>query len=684
MPASWSRLGACVLLLSSLSGACDDGGTLTSDQARLVLEPSVVDLGRVYVGQSVEGVVEARSLGAAPVEYTARFGPGFGEGITVGPARAELAPRIFAPVVVRLTPQVSDARELRVFFDYGTQTATLTVLAEVLFPPDCEDGNICTENSFDFERGRCTSRATTDACNDLDACTSRDQCAQAMCLGESISCDDGNTCTDDFCVRDSGCVHIPARDCDDGNPCTNDFCDPVFGCRHETADDGTPCGEGVECRVASICIGGSCSEQNVPDGTQCDDGDPCSGGERCTEGVCLDPDFAYPADGQIEWTTTVGPLAPGAERNPVIDVDGRIFIGVIDGVVALEQCGGVAWERRGIGAPDADSMLLVPGRLVVPLSDRILELDPMDGAVSFEHDLTRLLEGQPSTGAELNGLDLVVRGSGALVGSAWVVPPEGPPFGLVYEIPADGSPPLRLLTLEGEHAPHLALDLDESLVLLLRRGPPGGDAVAVERVARLGPDNLPGTSWTTSEIETQRSGISIDGAGRVVWTAGLRDFARTGEVRVFEREPIDPSDRSTGAAVVDRGRVYFVASDPEDASPDAALLVAYEEGRDDPVFVQAIPSPTLGATPALDGSGNIYVVSDDGVLRSWDFDGALRFALALPFGAARIDNGGVAVTRTNTTLVVGAGRVFGVQADHPQSTSAWFRHRRDNFSTGHR
>lgn len=665
-------------------GGCDEGGTLAPGEAVLVIDPDVVDLGRVYVGREAEASVAARSVGARSVDYTASFGPGFGEGLTVGPARAVISPQTTETLVVRLDGQRAGPRDVVVRFAYGTATATLTIRADVRFPPDCEDGNICTENQFDFERGRCTSVATTHACNDLDACTTRDQCAQAVCLGESISCDDDNVCTDDFCDREAGCIHRLTRDCDDGNPCTDDLCDPGRGCIHRTAEDGTPCGEGETCRVASICIRGSCSEVSVPDGTECDDGDPCSLGERCASGECLDPDFTYPEDGELEWMTPVGPLAPGAERNPVVDVDGTVFVAVSDGVVALEQCGGVAWENRGLGTPDGDSMLLMPGRLVVPLKDRIEELNPLSGESLGAHDLRDLLPAGTATTTRLTSLDLVIRGSGALVGSVWVEPPDADPHGSVYEIPV-GSVPLVQYELGDAHAAALALDQDESVILLLRRGPPGSGTPAPERVVRLGPDNLPGSSWSSSAVETASSHLAIDAVGEVLWTAGLRTFSRTGSSRRRWPEATDPFLRTGGSAVVDRDRTYFVALD-EGSAPglgETWSLIALDRGVREPAFVAPLPGPAPGATPGLDADGNVYVVTRDAVLTSRTPEGELRFQLELPT-SADLRAASVAVTASNLSLVIGGGHVFGVQADPLQSTSAWFRYRRDNFSTGHR
>ncbi|NJK88974.1 MAG: hypothetical protein HC923_05920, partial [Myxococcales bacterium] len=94
--------------------------------------------------------------------------------------------------------------------------------------------------------------------------------------------------------------------------------------------------------------------------------------------------------------------------------------------------------------------------------------------------------------------------------------------------------------------------------------------------------------------------------------------------------------------------------------------------------------PATSATPALDFAGNIYVVTENGILVSWDFDGEERYRLALPTDGKLLDAPSVAVGANELTIVVGADRVFGVENRTPPSISAWFRYRRDNFSTAHR
>jgi hypothetical protein len=120
----------------------------------------------------------------------------------------------------------------------------------------CHLAGVC-----DPATGHCTNPAATDgtACNDDNACTTLDSCSSGQCVGGlPTDCNDGNLCTDDSCDPIAGCTHTnntapcsdgdactngdacvdgtchggSPLDCDDGNPCTVDSCDPSGGCIH--------------------------------------------------------------------------------------------------------------------------------------------------------------------------------------------------------------------------------------------------------------------------------------------------------------------------------------------------------------------------------------------------------------------------------------------------------------------
>jgi cysteine-rich repeat protein len=93
-------------------------------------------------------------------------------------------------------------------------------------PPNCDDGNVCTDDSCDPAIG-CVNTNNTLPCNDGNACTTADTCSDGVCVGgPPPNCDDGNLCTDDSCDPAIGCVNTNnTAPCDDDNACTQtDVC----------------------------------------------------------------------------------------------------------------------------------------------------------------------------------------------------------------------------------------------------------------------------------------------------------------------------------------------------------------------------------------------------------------------------------------------------------------------------
>src|SRR5262249_54793655 len=113
-------------------------------------------------------------------------------------------------------------------------------------PPNCNDGNVCTDDSCNPATG-CVSTPNTAPCEDGNPCTTRDTCARGRCAGG------------------------PAPNCNDGNPCTDDSCAPATGC--VTAPNAAPWDDGNACTTADTCAGGRCA--GGPPRT-CNDGNPCT------------------------------------------------------------------------------------------------------------------------------------------------------------------------------------------------------------------------------------------------------------------------------------------------------------------------------------------------------------------------------------------------------------------------
>ena len=199
-------------------------------------------------------------------------------------------------------------------------------------PPNCNDGNICTNDSCNEAMEMCVNAANTNACDDGNACTVNDVCTGGTCIGEvnpscttcdtAAECDDGIACTADLCVPPGFCENTPNNSLcvDDGLFCTGqEICnpskgDPVTGC----LSTGTPC----------------------PDCTEVD-GCPCVAPVAVAAGgryIAIDPQsvgtdgpsafiFSYCADAFVRY---VGPL-PGESGAVPFDNNND---GLVDGTLA--------------------------------------------------------------------------------------------------------------------------------------------------------------------------------------------------------------------------------------------------------------------------------------------------------------------------------------------------------------
>ncbi|TFH24133.1 MAG: hypothetical protein E4H03_04410 [Myxococcales bacterium] len=200
-------------------------------------------------------------------------------------------------------------------------------------PPNCNDGNVCTDDSCNPASG-CVHAINTASCDDFDACTTIDQCVSGTCTGSTPpNCNDSNVCTDDSCNPASGCVHAdnttPCDDgdacttvdqcfggscvgstppnCNDSNVCTNDSCNPASGCVH--ASNAAFCDDGNACTTVDQCVGGTCAGStpsncddlnvctndscnpatgcvNINNAASCNDGNACTTVDQCVGGSC--------------------------------------------------------------------------------------------------------------------------------------------------------------------------------------------------------------------------------------------------------------------------------------------------------------------------------------------------------------------------------------------------------------
>ena len=686
------------LLALLFAGACESTQLAPGDST-LVASAALLDLGRVYVGAESRATFVLSAPGDLAVRYASGF-RGDAWGFRVGPATGRLVPNGAVEMVVTFRPEAAGERDAELVMTGDQKSGGPVVVrlrATALAAPDCEDGNGCTIDTFDPVTGTCSHEAAPLACDDFDACTTSDTCVEGICLGQGVVCDDGDVCTDDLCDPREGCVHLPTSRCDDGNPCTRDICDPRGGCRHEVLDDGTPCNDGEMCTVADICVMGRCVGVNLDDGTPCDDGDPCSKNDQCVSGRCLDPTYRPPGVGELKFITDVGALGAGASENPIIDRDGAVMVGLVNGVAAVDRCGEIAWTNEELGPVRFGAAVSVPGLLSVPVGSRILDLDTETGEVqrTLEVGLAFPPVTTASTAtASVRILDIAVRASGALVVSLLretedageIVAREG----LLAEVDRLRIAVTPFRSLGARAATRLAIDQDESVVAVLSDAP--GEPTRRDRLVRFGVTGTSGT-WSSSELEVVRTDVALGDRGQVLWSAGLVAVDRSGEPRQLLAPPPDAEAIELGAPVVDRGRIYMVlrrggvvppTPGPSFAPGGTYHLLALTASTGATIYDVELPGTAAQVTPVVDALGNVFVVTGEGQVIGANPQGDALFSAALPLGPASASALSLTVTPQRVLVVVSQGRVFGVQSVAPLGISTWPRHRRDNLSTSHR
>lgn len=375
-------------------GGCDDG-RLETVNAAIVVEPSPLDLGEVPLEVTTQGVLRVRNDGGVPLRLEqVELEPAEGFELTSVP-EAGIPPGASEVVIVKLRRSELGRAEtvLRIQSnDPDRPLVRVRVLAQIVEPPPCDDGNVCTTDRFDPEANACEhSFADGTACESKDRCIIDAVCSRGVCLGNSKICDDANPCTADFCRQSDGeCVFIEDEDvCDDDNPCTVDSCEPS-GCVSNSVPSGTPCDDGDLCTVDDACFSGVCTGSGLANGTACDDGDSCTVDDVCLDGVCSGGSILVGLEeGSVVFRHPLKPWPERAflHRREVSLGDSGTFYGLDhlnlpDGaglsheVFAMEQCGTrgydfsyrppdsnvlVSYVRRGIQLDPQDNLRLFVG-----------------------------------------------------------------------------------------------------------------------------------------------------------------------------------------------------------------------------------------------------------------------------------------------------------------------------------
>lgn len=219
----------------------------------------------------------------------------------------------------------------------GSLGSAESVTVTCASPTDCDDANICTDDSCDLNNN--CAHVANDAndpgdglfCNGFEVCVAG---ATEIQGGSVPDCDDLLTCTTDgcdetlqactndlqaaFCLIAGEChaegAPRPGNECEAclstmdaqawslvppgascGDPSDTecdgaDTCDGLGVCQQNVAPIDSPCGDGAttDCTVPDTCDGaGVCLTNDAPDGSMCDDALFCTLGDQCAAGVCV-------------------------------------------------------------------------------------------------------------------------------------------------------------------------------------------------------------------------------------------------------------------------------------------------------------------------------------------------------------------------------------------------------------
>jgi len=156
---------------------------------------------------------------------------------------------------------------------------------------DCDDSDVCTENTCNADHQCETDPANGVSCNDGLNCTVDDTCQDLLCSGQPMDCSmlDGDCLAGVCSEATSGCHTQPANQ--------GEICDDMVYCTVDTTCDAGICTGGTarDCSAyTDACNVGLCHEDSTecmadprPDGTSCDDGAYCNGADSCDAGNCI-------------------------------------------------------------------------------------------------------------------------------------------------------------------------------------------------------------------------------------------------------------------------------------------------------------------------------------------------------------------------------------------------------------
>ncbi|MBN2361766.1 MAG: hypothetical protein JXR83_20105 [Deltaproteobacteria bacterium] len=308
------------LLVAALTSCDDPTGLFSHLNSELAVDTSSIVVGQRYIGSRTRMALTLTSQGNAAVRATLEPQ---GEAATA----FEVERKVVVPAASSLRVEVDFVPDrqgelaalLVIAHDADSGSPLLVELRGLgQTPPDCNDGNPCTDDWFDVGDEQCHHQHRSGTCDDNSACTEGDTCIEGQCIGRPITCRDLVECTLDTCDPQRGCVFVPRHDqCGDGDPCTADVCNELIGCINPPQPEGTPCGP-LSCAEVALCFVGQCVHAPTPDGFPCEDGDVCTTGDSCQGGVCqAGPGDPFQVVGPVEFEPET---AGGNQVNRVLAV----------------------------------------------------------------------------------------------------------------------------------------------------------------------------------------------------------------------------------------------------------------------------------------------------------------------------------------------------------------------------
>lgn len=251
-----------LLALGVVFGACRERAVNMAVDVPLVVTPSRVDFGQVFVGERVVRTVTLRNEGqvarTVSFELGVPFAAAFTESSVPGGASVELE--------LSVAPLEAGSRTATVLLD-GTE---VTLVVEARAIPVCTAPSVCATARFDLATRACVSESKAEGATCATSCVTSGVCLQGECRGSAGTCDDGNVCTQDACSESAGCVHVPLECAPPDDPCQAAFCDTAMGCQKGPVEDGVHCGPDDCARnQARVCINGACVTRPRPQGELC-------------------------------------------------------------------------------------------------------------------------------------------------------------------------------------------------------------------------------------------------------------------------------------------------------------------------------------------------------------------------------------------------------------------------------